>query len=214
MKRGTDYIVRRVAAIIIVGTLMLPASLGAQAAPSTGPGPAIQHVPVACFVAGQVAQLDAAITPPEDVVSVNIYFHSALGTEDFYAPMALSFGDQFVGTIPPPTMEAKTITYRVEASGSQGISRTTEHVGVVVKRSEDCDGIVAAIIPGAASPAVFAASTGALATATGFGVGSAAAGGGISGTTLAIVGGAAALGVGTIIVVKKGGDDDNASPSR
>jgi hypothetical protein len=201
-------------AAVIVATLSMPVHAATQATPSAGPGPAIQHVPVSCFVAGQIAQLDAVLTPPEDVTSVNIYFHSALGNEDYYTAMARGFGDQFQGTLPPPTMAARTITYRIEATGTQGTSRTAEHVGTVVRRAEDCDGLVAAVLPGAASPSVFSSMTGTLATAVGFGGAAGATGGGISGTTLAIAGGAAALGIGTVIVVKHRGGDNNASPSR
>jgi hypothetical protein len=182
------------------------------------------------MVAGTNPQIDAGISPDEQVQAGRVYFHSALGDAFFYVEMAPEAG-RYVGVLPKPRPDAGPITYYVEGVGRDySQSQTPEQRAVVVDKVEDCgDKPVAALGPadpvrvfsvagGTALPPGFSGVASVVAGTAGAGAGAAAAGavaagGGISGTTIAIVGGAVAVGVATIILISTG-ENPPASPSR
>jgi len=203
-----------------------------QAPPATAPVPlSVAHSPVGCMVAGTNPQIDAGITPDDQVQAGRVYFKSALGDAFFYVEMAPQAG-RYVGVLPKPRIDAGPITYYVEGLGrdyAQG--QTPEERAVVVEKQEDCgDRPPAALGPsdavrvfsvggGTALPAGFSGVSSVVAAGAGTGAaaaGAAAAGGGFFGSTAGIIViGAAAVGVGTVVIVSTGGSDNPpASPSR
>jgi hypothetical protein len=215
-------------AILLAAPPFAPAAPQEPAAPP-GPMPlSVANSPVSCMVAGTNPQIDAGITPGEQVQAGRIYFHSALGDAFYYVEMAPEAG-RYVGVLPKPRADAGPVTYYVEGLGRDySQSQTPEQHAVVVDKVEDCgDRPVAALGPadpvrvfsvagGTALPPGFSGVASVVAGGAGVGAaaaGAAVAGGGISGTTLAIVGGAIAVGVTTIAIVTTG-ENPPASPSR
>jgi hypothetical protein len=174
------------------------------------------------MVAGTNPQIDAGITPGEEVEAGRVYFRSARGRAFYYVEMAPDAG-RYVGVLPKPRLDAGPVTYYVEGVGRDGTrSQTPRQRAVVVDKPEDCgDRPVAALGPadpvgvfsvarGTALPPGFAGVASVVAGDAGV---AAAAGGGISGTTIAIVGGAVAVGVATVVTITTG-ENPPASPSR
>jgi hypothetical protein len=204
----------------------VPQEPGAPAAPLPL---AVAHSPVSCMVAGTNPQIDAGISPGDQVQAGRVYFHSALGDAFYYVEMAPEAG-RYVGVLPKPRPDTGPVTYYVEGVGRDySQSQTPEQRAVVVDKPEDCgDKPVAALGPaepvrvfsvagGTALPPGFTGVSSVVAGGASAGAaaaGAAAAGGGISGTTIAIVGGAIAVGVGTVVVVTTGEENPPASPSR
>jgi hypothetical protein len=181
------------------------------------------------MVAGTNPQVDAGITPDEQVQAGRVYFRSALGDSFYYVEMTPGAG-RYVGVLPKPRLDAGPITYYVEGVGRQyEQSQSPEASADVVEKPEDCkDRPIAALGPadpvrvfsvagGTALPPGFSGVSSVVAAAAGNGLAAttaaaAAAAGGTSGTTIGIVGGAVAVGVGTIVFAT---NDDNppASPA-
>jgi hypothetical protein len=184
------------------------------------------------MVAGTNPQIDAGISPVDQVQAGRVYFKSALGDAFFYVEMAPLAG-RYVGVLPKPRPDAGPITYYVEGVGRDyAQSQTPEERAVVVEKPEDCgDRPLAALGPadpvrvfsvtgGTALPPGFSGVSSVVATGAGTGAaaagaGAAAGGGFLGGTTGIIVASAVAVGVGAAVVVSTGGEDDSpASPSR
>jgi hypothetical protein len=185
------------------------------------------------MVAGTNPQIDAGITPDDQVQAGRIYFKSALGDAFFYVEMVLQAG-RYVGVLPKPQIDAGPITYYVEGVGRDyAQSQTPEARAVVVEKQEDCgDKPAAALGPsdavrvfsvggGTALPAGFSGVSSVVAAGAGTGAaaagaaaaGAAAAGGGFFGSTAGIIVlGAVAVGVGAIVIVST--DNPPASPSQ
>ena len=227
---GTMRLVAPTLVILLAAPPFAPAE--PQAPPATAPVPlSVAHSPVGCMVAGTNPQIDAGITPDDQVQAGRVYFKSALGDAFFYVEMAPQAG-RYVGVLPKPRIDAGPITYYVEGLGrdyAQG--QTPEERAVVVEKQEDCgDRPPAALGPsdavrvfsvggGTALPAGFSGVSSVVAAGAGTGAaaaGAAAAGGGFFGSTAGIIViGAAAVGVGTVVIVSTGGSDNPpASPTR
>ena len=125
-------------AILLAAPPFAPAGPQEPAAPA-GPVPlAVAHSPVGCMVAGTNPQIDAGISPDEQVQAGRVYFHSALGDAFYYVEMAPEAG-RYVGVLPKPRPDAGPITYYVEGVGRDySQSQTPEQRAVVVERPEDC----------------------------------------------------------------------------
>jgi hypothetical protein len=185
------------------------------------------------MVAGTNPQVDAGISPDDQVQAGRVYFKSALGDAFFYVEMAPQAG-RYVGVLPKPQVDAGPITYYVEGVARDFTqSQSPEARAIVVEKREDCgDRPIAALGPdgpvrvfsvagGTALPAGFSgvssvvAAGGAAGAATAGGAAAAAGGGFLGGTTGIIVASAVALGVGTAVVVATGGEDNPpASPTQ
>jgi hypothetical protein len=183
------------------------------------------------MVAGTNPQIEAGISPDDQVQAGRVYFKSALGDAFFYVEMAPQVG-RHVGVLPKPRPDAGPITYYVEGvARDYAQSQTPEVRAVVVEKPEDCEGKILAAF-GPADPVRVFSVTGGTALPPGFsgvssvvaagagagaaGAGAAAAGGGVlGGTTGILIAGAVALGVGTAVVVSTSGSESApASPSR
>ena len=220
--------------VIFALVILLVAPPFAPAEPQAPPAPVPLSVAasrVECMVAGTNPQIDAGITPEDQVQAGRVYFKSALGNDFYYVEMLLVAG-RYVGVLPKPRLDAGPITYYVEGVGRDyAQSQSPETRSVVVEKSGDCgDKPVAALGPG--DPVRVFAVTGGTALPPGFtgvssvvaagaGTGAAAAGAAAAGgsfltsTAGIIVMSAAAVGVATVVVVSTG-DSDNppASPTR
>jgi hypothetical protein len=190
--------------------------------------------PVGCIVAGTNPQVDAGITPDDQVQMGRVYFKSALGDAFFYVEMAPQAG-RYVGVLPKPRPDAGPITIYVEGVGRDyAQTQAPEERAIVVEKREDCgDKPAAALGPAdpvrvfsvsggtALPPGFFGVSSvvagGAATGAAGAAAGAAAAGGGgfLTSTAGIIVVGAAAVGVGTVVIVSTGGSENPpASPTQ
>jgi len=225
---GAMRLVTRALAILLAAPPFAPAE--PQAPPAPVPL-AVAASPVSCMVAGTNPQIDAGITPEDQVQAGRVYFKSALGDAYFYVEMAPEAG-RYVGVLPKPRPNAGPITYYVEGVGRDyAQSQTPEVRAIVVEKPEDCgDKPVAALGPanpvrvfsvsgGTALPPGFfgVSSVVAAGAGAGAGVGAAAAGGGgfLTSTTGIIVLGAAGVGVGTLVIVSTSGSDNPpVSPTR
>jgi len=228
---------RLVASALVILLAAPPFAPAEPQDPPAAPVPlSVAHSPVGCMVAGTNPQIDAGISPDDQVQAGRVYFKSALGDAFFYVEMAPQAG-RHVGVLPKPRPDAGPIMYYVEGVGRDYTqSQTPEARAVVVEKPEDCEGkILAALGPtdpvrvfsvtgGTALPpgfsgvsSVVAAGAAAGAGAGAAGAGAAAAGGGfLGGTAGIIVAGAVAVGVGTAVIVSTGGSDSPppASPIR
>lgn len=224
---------RLVASALVILLAAPPVAPAEPQAPPVPPAPtplAVALSPaVGCMVAGTNPQVDAGITPGEQVQAGRVYFKSALGDAFYYVEMVPQAG-RHVGVLPKPRPDAGPITYYVEGVGRDySQSQTPEERAVVVEKPEDCEGKILAAL-GPADPVRVFSVTGGTALPPGFsgvssvvaagagagaaGAGAAAAGGGfLGGTAGIIVAGAVAVGVGTAVIVSTGGSDNPpASP--
>jgi hypothetical protein len=223
--------------------LVAPALVILLAAPPFAPADPQTDVPVplavamsevGCMVAGTNPQIDAGITPGEQVQAGRVYFRSAQGDAFYYVEMMPAAG-RYVGVLPKPRPTAGPITYYVEGVGRDyAQSQSPEARSIVVEKAEDCGNKpVAALGPAdpvrvfsvsggtALPPGFFGVSSvvagGAGAGAAGAAAGAAAAGGGsfLTSTAGILTMAAVAVGVTTIVVVSTN-DSDNppASPTR
>lgn len=197
-----------------------PVAPAAPQAPEAPPPPvplSVAATPVRCMVAGTNPQLDAGITPGEQVQVGRVYFKSVLGDAFFYVEMTIQ-GERYVGVLPKPRLDAGPITYYVEGVGlDYSQSQSPEVQAVVVEKKEDCGDLPAAVLGPSGPVRVFSVGGG-TALPPGFsgvssvvaaGSGAAAAGGAAGGNTVGIIVAAAlALGVGAAVVIS------TASPSR
>jgi len=221
---------------LVAGALviLLAAPPFAPAEPQAPPAPmplSVTASPVGCIVAGTNPQVDAGITPDDQVQMGRVYFKSALGDAFFYVEMAPQAG-RYVGVLPKPRPDAGPITIYVEGVGRDyAQTQSPEERAIVVEKREDCgDKPAAALGPadpvrvfsvsgGTALPPGFFGVSSVVAAGAGAGgaaaVGAAAAGGGsfFASTTGIIVMGAVAVGVGTVVIVSTGGSENPpASP--
>lgn len=231
---------RLVASALVILLAAPPFAPAEPQAPPVPPPPvplAVALSPaVECMVAGTNPQIEAGISPDDQVQAGRVYFKSVLGDAFFYVEMAPQAG-RHVGVLPKPRPDAGPITYYVEGVGRDyAQSQTPEVRAVVVEKPEDCEGkILAALGPadpvrvfsvtgGTALPPGFSGVSSVVAAGAGAGAagagaaGAAAAGGGfLGGTAGIIIAGAVAVGVGAAVIVSTGGSDSPpppASPSR
>ena len=188
--------------------ILLAAPPFAPAEPQAPPPPrlplAVAASPVGCIVAGTNPQIDAGITPDEQVQAGRVYFKSALGDAFFYVEMAPEAG-RYVGVLPKPRPDAGPITYYVEGVGRDySQSQSPEERAIVVEKREDCgDKPVAALGP--ADPVrVFSVSGGTALPPGFFGVSSVVAAGAGTGAAGAAAAGAAAAGGGSFLTSTAG----------
>ena len=229
---------RLVASALVILLAAPPFAPAEPQAPPVPPPPvplAVALSPaVECMVAGTNPQIEAGISPDDQVQAGRVYFKSVLGDAFFYVEMAPQAG-RHVGVLPKPRPDAGPITYYVEGVGRDyAQSQTPEVRAVVVEKPEDCEGkILAALGPadpvrvfsvtgGTALPPGFSGVSSVVAAGAGAGAagagaaGAAAAGGGfLGGTAGIIVAGAVAVGVGTAVIISTGGSDNPpASPTQ
>jgi hypothetical protein len=209
------------------------ASSEPQAPVAPAPVPlAVAATQVECMVAGTNPQIDAGITPDEQVQAGRVYFKSALGGDFYYVEMMLQAG-RYVGVLPKPRPDAGPITYYVEGVGRDySQSQSPETRSIVVEKAEDCrDKPVAALGPadpvrvfavggGTAIPPGFFGVSSVVAAGAGTGAaaaaGAAAAGGSfLTSTAGIVVMSAVAVGVTTAVIVSTSGSDNPpASPTK
>jgi hypothetical protein len=224
---GAMRLVARALVILLAAPPFAPAEPQAPSAPLPL---AVATSPVGCMVAGTNPQIDAGITPDEQVQAGRVYFKSALGDAFYYVEMAPAAG-RYVGVLPKPRPNAGPITYYVEGVGRDySQSQSPEAQSIVVERAEDCrDKPVAALGPadpvrvfsvtgGTALPQGFFGVSSVVAGGAGAGAaGAAAAGGGgfLTSTAGILTMAAVAVGVGTVVIVSTSGSDNPpASPTR
>jgi len=172
------------------------------------------------MVAGTNPQLDAGITPGEQVQVGRVYFKSVLGDAFYYVEMALQ-GERYVGVLPKPRLDAGPITYYVEGVGlDYSQSQSPEVQAVVVEKQEDCGDLPVAMLGpsgpvrvfsvggGTALPPGFSGVSSVVAAGSGAAGAAAAAGAAGNRTVGIIVAAAVALGIGAAVVISI------ASPSR
>ena len=209
-------------AILLTASPLAPAAQEPQAL-------ALAHDPVGCMVAGTNPQLEALLTPLDQVQVGRVYFRSALGDAFYFVEMTPA-GDRYIGVLPRPRLDAGPITYYIEGMArNYAQSQLPELRAVVVAKAEDCrDRPVAALGPsdpvrvfsvglGTAVPPGFTGVSSVVAVGAGGSAAAAAAGaaaGGFFRSTAGIITlGAAAFGVGTLVDVKNNGNPP-ASPTR
>jgi hypothetical protein len=188
----------------------------------------VAHTPVGCMVAGTNPEIEAGITPDEQVQVGRVYFKSVLGDAFYYVEMVPE-GGRYLGVLPKPRPDAGPVTYYVEGVGKDYTqSQTPEQHAIVVEKPADCgDKPVAALGP--ADPVRVFSVTGGTALPPGFtgvssvvagtgtaAAGAAAAGGGfLSSTAGKITIGAVAAGVITAVIITTGGNENPpVSPTR
>jgi hypothetical protein len=117
-----------------------------SAAPSAAPSPPaepgqpnVDHSPVQCMVAGKFPKLDAGFVPP-DVARARVYFKAGGTSKFYYVDMKTEEG-RYVGILPKPKKEIKTIDYYVSGLSKTSLEgRTQDYSPVVVEKEEQCGG--------------------------------------------------------------------------
>ncbi len=214
-------------AILVAATPLTPVVARAQDVPVS-----VALLPtVDCVVAGTNPQIEAGISPREQVQSGRVFFKSALGDAYYYVPMTPSAAG-YAGVLPKPQAGAGPISYYVEGmTTTYAQGQSPEHFATVVEQAEGCkDKVAAAIVPvtavqvfattgltvlpagfvGVSSVVVGAAGTAAAGAAA---AGAAAAGVGFLGGTAGIVAVAGTI-VGITALVASNSSNPPASPSR
>jgi hypothetical protein len=192
---------------VLSAALVFPwaaAPLGAQPPSDAGvAGLQVRTSGVTCLVAGEFPEIGAVIVPADQVATARVHFRSDIGSDFFYVTMRAS-AEGFLGILPRPTAEARSVTYFVEGIDKASRSvRSPQVQAIVVKSRSDCQGRLAAPV---AFPGTVAAvgPSGAAAIPAGF-VGSAAAAGSFfTSTTGLILMGAVGAGVATAVIVGAG----------
>jgi hypothetical protein len=153
----TTHATLRLTLTVALGAIGVPASPAPQAAtPRGGGGPlAVTHDAVTCMVAGRHPLIDADLTPPSLAQDGRVYFHSSLSDAFYYVEMKRA-GSHFVGTLPRPLEDAGPVTYYVEGLARDHTQvRTGEVQAQVVTVDGQCEGRLAAYLPGTAPVRVF-----------------------------------------------------------
>jgi len=193
----------------------------AVAAPAFAEGPAIEHQPVACVVAGRFPQLTASFTPGDAVARARVLFQPESGRH-WYGVAMKPTGSAFSAILPKPKKSLKSYRYYLEVTDTAlGTSRTAEHSTTVAAGAAACadkkvaGGLGSAAVrlevpAGAPSvPGGFSAN-GVIAVGAAVAVGAttaAAAGGGMS-TAVLIGAGLAVAGAGVAVAASAGGGGD------
>jgi hypothetical protein len=170
---------------------------------TTGTGLQVRTSGVTCLVVGEFPEIGAVILPRDQVSTARVHFRSDLGTDFFYVTMRAS-AEGFLGILPRPTAEARSVTYFVEGIDAASRSVRSPQVQAVVARTRDeCRGRLAA--PAALGPGVAAVGpSGVAGIPAGF-AGAAAAGASFfTSTTGIILMGAVGAGVATAVIVGTG----------
>jgi hypothetical protein len=195
------------------------------AAPAAAEGPAIEHQPLACVVAGRFPKLEARFAPANAVARARVQFQ-AEGTRHWYGVAMAPAGPGFAAVLPRPKKSLKSYRYYIEVTDTAlGTSRTAEYKTTVGAGATACSDVQAAqglasaavnlevpagapAAPGGFSTsgviAVSAGAAGAM-VAAGATTAAAAAGGGIS-TAVLVVGGVAVAGAGAAVVATRAGE--------
>jgi polysaccharide export outer membrane protein len=98
--------------------------------------PRIDHAPLDCFLHDRHPRVEAAIDPIDVVDRARVYFRGGEEEDYVFVHMALSRG-RFGARLPRP--RARSVTYFLEATTTDGIvRRTPEMVAEVVKKPEAC----------------------------------------------------------------------------
>jgi len=234
--RGAEMSVRRFAAIVLIGLLSSPPLASVARAAPQPPAAGTMQVDVdpvrACVLAGQYAEFQGGVNPPDGVSRARLFFHSAL-SNDFYYVEAVLEGGRYVARIPQARPGSGPLSFYLEVTKTDFLqARSVDGSALVVRKIEECpaDRKPAPVAPGGpvsvfdvagnpAFPTGFDGITGAGAAA---GAGGAAAGGGVGGaagsgafftsTAGLITLGAVAIGVTTIVIATR--DNGAKSPSR
>jgi hypothetical protein len=208
-------------AILLAAPPLAPAGPQDPLAPPAPVPLSVAATPVLCMVAGTNPQLDAGITPGDQVQVGRVYFKSVLGDAFFYVEMTLEAG-RYVGVLPKPRLDAGPITYYVEGVGlDYSQSQSPEVQAVVVEKQEDCGDLPVAMLGpsgpvrvfsvggGTALPPGFSGVSSVVAAGAGTGAAAGAAAGAAGNRTVGIIVAAAfALGIGAAVIISI------ASPSR
>jgi hypothetical protein len=165
-------------------------------------GPAIEHDPVHCVVAGKFPKLNACIAPVGDVARARVYFKAAQSPHWYWVEFK-SDTPCFTAILPKPTKKIAEMNYYVEAASRKAqSSRTEDRTVKIVADAGECekDKPAAPWVPNAS--VTVGAAPGAPAAPFGF----AAAGSGIGAGTLVVAAGG--LGAATTGLVAAKGDGD------
>jgi PKD repeat protein len=120
------------APLAIAGWTLFVSGAPAQIAPR------ILHEGLGCIVAGQHAVVDALVEPPDDLVTVKVYFRAEIYPAFFYVE-AVPNGDRHQAILPRPTRDVASVVYYLEAVDSAFNSfRTEEFQPRVVQDAADC----------------------------------------------------------------------------
>jgi hypothetical protein len=196
----------------------------AASVPASAEGPAIEHQPLGCTVAGRFPRLLARVASAESIARARVQFQPQ-GGRHWYGVDMTAQGAVFTGVLPKPKKSLASYRYYIEVTDAAlGTTRTPEYTTTVARGAGACadatraEGLASAMVklqapPGApAVPGGFSA-TGVVASGTGAAVAGAAvaagattavaAGGGISAAAL-VIGGVAVAGAGAAVAVTSG----------
>lgn len=180
-------------------------------------GPAIDHKPVECIVAGQFPRLDACFEPQGELSRARVHFRAHDTTHWYFVDMAAAGGCRSV-LLPKPLPSTRAIDYYVTALGrSFDETRTSDYTPRVVAREGDCDRDLLVAAGVGAGTVLLGAVAGAAATPPGFSsdgiVAAPSSSGGPQaksggGGGAAVVLGLAAAGAGGYLLYKQRSDDE------
>jgi beta-lactamase regulating signal transducer with metallopeptidase domain len=101
----------------------------------------IAHEPLGCLVAGRYPEIDATMEPASEVEEARLYFFAEAAPDpgkEYWVAMTQD-GSRFVGRLPKPTVEAKSVRYRIEVRRRDArVVRTDSHVAVVAPDESHC----------------------------------------------------------------------------
>jgi len=175
-------------------------------------GPAIDHQPIGCIVAGQFPKLNACFNPATDVARGRVYFKA---TEPKASPHVywVEFKPDapcFSAILPKPTKAITQMMYYVEVSDKKfQESRTGDRLVKIVADKGGCDKDVPVAGWVQNASVVVGAPAGAPAIPIGFASTSVVGAGGGGLLVPLVIGGGAAAAT-TIVVASSSGDDSNS----
>jgi Flp pilus assembly protein TadD len=100
--------------------------------PAAEPSLAIEHLPLACAVAGRSPRIEARVTGTDVPASVRVRFSSA-GSSYRYTVRMHAEGDRWVTHLPRPKRGLASFTYAIDATDNDAASARTDEVTVPVR---------------------------------------------------------------------------------
>jgi hypothetical protein len=199
--------------------------------PSAAEGPAIDHQPLGCVVAGRFPRLEARLAPAESIARARVQFQPQ-GVRYWYGVDMTASAGVFSAVLPRPKKSLASYRYYIEVTDTAlGTTRTAEYTTTVAAGAGACadakeaegaaSGVVKLHVPagaptvpgGFSANGVVAAGTGAAVAGVAVAAGATtavAAGGGISAAAL-VIGGVAVAGAGAAVAVTQGRSGDAAA---
>ena len=108
------------------------------AAPAAAEGPAIEHQPLACVVAGRFPKLEARFAPADAIARARVQFQ-AEGTRHWYGVAMKPAGPAFSAVLPQPKKSLKAYRYYLEVTDTAlATSRTPEYSTTVAGNASAC----------------------------------------------------------------------------